>query len=110
MKKTSKFILYSSREDLMKTLQTTINKRISDSQENIQNNGIGKVVLGIRGIGKSYILQSIATHTGFCRSDLFVVYLNCEYIDFKVTFNIFKIVIRYLDRNLEKKKNIWKFI
>lgn len=74
------FISYSSRKALMEMLQETINIRIKDSENEQSNNGIGKVVLGIRGIGKSYILQNIAIHTGLCRPDLFVVYLNCEFI------------------------------
>lgn len=68
----------------MEYLQETINIRIKNSIVDQENNRLGKVVLGIRGIGKTYILQSIAIHTGLCRSDLFVVYINCEFIEASV--------------------------
>lgn len=85
MKKMSNFITYSSRNEVMEKLQEAINIRIKNSENGQSNNGLGKIVIGIRGIGKSYILKNIAIHTGLCRSDLFIVYLNCEFIDMNVT-------------------------
>ena len=74
------FIDYSSRQKLIKTLEKAINLRIEATKIQQDNNGIGKIILGIRGIGKTYILQNISIYVGFNRSDLFVVYINSEFI------------------------------
>lgn len=80
------FIFYSSRNQIIEIIQNTINIRIKNSERVQSNNRLGKVILGNRGIGKSYILQHIAIHTGLSRPDLFIVYLNSEFINMKVRF------------------------
>jgi hypothetical protein len=73
------FIPYPSRIELLTNLQV-INIRITNSRNGQHNNGLGKIVLGVTGIGKSYLLQNLAIHVGLSRPDLFVVYVSCQSI------------------------------
>lgn len=43
-------------------------------------NGLCRIILGIRGVGKTHLLQTIAHYLGCARSDLFVVFFSSEFV------------------------------
>jgi len=107
MKLLNDYISYKSRTDIINELERVIQTRIDCSKLSGQNqypNGLGRMILGLRGIGKSFLLQQIAIYLGLNFPSLLVVYINVEYT---IKFSLLDILIfvarKHFDNNYNPK-------